>query len=80
MVGLFCVSSQHVRVVGCFFRGVLPQMFDEILDATLSEEKVSTTGVTQENLELPLPPSSLDSNQTKNNKMKSWVDPRSSIP
>ena len=55
-------------------------MFDEILDATLSEEKVSTTGVTQENLELPLPPSSLDSNQTKNNKMKSWVDPRSSIP
>ena len=29
-------------------------MFDKILNATLSEEKVSTTRVTQGNLELPL--------------------------
>ena len=28
-------------------------MFDRILNAILSEEKVSTTRVTQENLELP---------------------------
>ena len=34
-------------------------MFDEILNATLSEE-VSTTGATQGNLELPLPPNSFD--------------------
>ena len=48
-------------------------MFDEILNANLSE-KVSTTGVIQENLELPLFPNSLDSHQTQNNKMKFWFD------
>ena len=42
-----------------------------LLNATLSDEKVSTTGVTQENLELPLPSYSLDSHQTQNNQMKS---------
>ena len=31
-------------------------MFDRVLNAALSEEKVSTIGVTQENLELLLPP------------------------
>ena len=35
---------------------------------------VSTTGVTQENLELPLLPNFLDSHQTQNNKMKVWTD------
>ena len=55
-------------------------MFDSILNATLFEE-VSTTGVTQGNLELPLPPpDSLDSRQTQNNKMMSWTDPMSSFP
>ena len=49
-------------------------MFGEILNATLSE-KVSATGVTKENLELPLLPNSLDSHQTQNNKMKFWTDP-----
>ena len=44
-------------------------MFGGILNATLSE-KVSTTGLTQENLELPLLPNSLDSHQTQNNKTK----------
>ena len=44
-------------------------MFDEILNAALSE-KVFTTGVIQVNLELPLLPNSLDSHQTQNNKMK----------
>ena len=38
-------------------------MFDRILNAILSEEKVSTTRVTQGNLELPLPPNSLDTKQ-----------------
>ena len=37
-------------------------MFDRILNVTLSEE-VSTTRVTQGNLELPLPPNSLDTKQ-----------------
>ena len=55
-------------------------MFDRILNTTLSEENVSTTGVIQENLELPLTPNSLDSHQTENNKMKSWIDPTSSLP
>ena len=36
-------------------------MFDRILNAILSEEKVSTTRVTEGNLELPLSPNSLDS-------------------
>ena len=39
-------------------------MFNGILNVTLSEE-VSTTGVTQGNLELSLPPDSLDSHQTQ---------------
>ena len=53
-------------------------MFDRILNATLSQ--VSTTGVTQENLELPLLPNSLDSHQTQNNKMKFWTDPTFLLP
>ena len=39
-------------------------MFDGILNVTLSEE-VSTTGVTQGNLELVLRPNSADSHQTQ---------------
>ena len=54
-------------------------MFDGILNATLSE-KVSTTGVTQENLELPLLPNSLDSRQTQNHEMKFWTDPTLLLP
>ena len=48
----------RVKAVGCFCRGAPSLMFDETLNATLSE--VSTTGVTQENPELPMPPNSLD--------------------
>ena len=55
-------------------------MFNGIPNETLSMEKVSTIGVTQENLELTLPPNSLDSHQTQNNKMKSWTDSTSSHP
>ena len=52
----FCGNSQRVKGFGCF-RGRAPSlMFDRILNATLSEEKVSTTKVTQRDLELPLPP------------------------
>ena len=40
-------------------------MFDGVLNATLSKEKVSTTGVTQHSLELLLPPNSRDSHQTQ---------------
>ena len=73
MVGLFCGSSQCVKDVGCFRRRAPSLMFDGILNTTLSEEKVSITGVTKENLELPLSPNSLDLHQTQNNKMKSWT-------
>ena len=55
-------------------------MFDVVLNATLSEEKVFTTGATQKNLELPLPPNPLDSYQKQNSKMESWTDPTSSLP
>ena len=54
-------------------------MFDGILNATLSE-KVYTTGVTLENLELPLPPNSLDSHQTQSNKMKFWTNSTFLLP
>ena len=40
-------------------------MFDGVLNATLSEEKVFTAAVTQGNLELPLSPNSFDLHQTK---------------
>ena len=61
MVGPFCGNSQHVKAVGCFRGGAVSLMFDRILNAILSEEKVSTTRVTEGNLELPLSPNSLDS-------------------
>ena len=40
-------------------------MFDGVLNATMSKGQVSTTVVTQGNLEIPLPPISVDSHQTK---------------
>ena len=40
-------------------------MFDRVLTATLSGEKISTTGVTQGYLELALLPNSIDSHQTQ---------------
>ena len=40
-------------------------MFYGVLNKTLPEEKVSTTGITQGNLELLLRPNSLDSHQTQ---------------
>ena len=39
-------------------------MFDGILNVSLSEA-VPTTEITQENLELSMPPDSLDSHQTQ---------------
>ena len=61
MVGPFCGNSQRVKVVGCFRGGAVSLMFDRILNAILSEEKVSTIRVTEGNLELHLSPNSLDS-------------------
>ena len=53
-------------------------MFDRILNATLSQ--VSTTGVTQENLELPLLPNFLDSQQTQNHEIEFWADTTFLLP
>ena len=53
VVGPFCGSSQRVKAVGCFRGGAVSHMFDRILNANMSEEKVSTTRFTQGNLELP---------------------------
>ena len=61
MVGPFCRNSQLVKAVGCFRGGAVSLMFDRMLNETVSEEKVSTTRVTEGNLELPLSPNSLDS-------------------
>ena len=49
-MGAFWGNSQRVKAVGCFRGGAVSLMFD----ATLSDEKVSTTRVTEGNLELPL--------------------------
>ena len=69
------------KVYGCwlFLQGALSLMFDRILNATLSE-KVSTTGVIQENLEFPLLLNSFDSHQTQNTKMKLWTGPTFLLP
>ena len=79
-MGIFCGSSQRVKVVSCFRRSAPSLMFDGIINATLFEEKFSTTGVTQENFELPLPLNSIYLHQTQYNKMKSWTNPTSSPP
>ena len=70
MVELFCGNSQCVTAVSCFRRGAPSLMFDGILNPTLFQEKVFTTGVTQGNLKL-LPLNSPNSHQHKYNKMKS---------
>ena len=61
----FCGNSLRVKTVGCLRRWAPSLMFYGILNVTLSEEKVSTTGVTQRSLELLLRPNSLDSYQTQ---------------
>ena len=58
---LFFGNSLRVKAVGYFRRGAPSLMFDGILNVTLSEEKVSTTEVTQGNLKLLLRPNSPDS-------------------
>ena len=65
MVEPFCRISQNVKAVGCFRRGVPSLMFDGIMEATLSKEKISTTGVTQRNLQLLLSPTSPYSHQAQ---------------
>ena len=65
VVELFCRSSLRIKAVSCFRRGVPSLMFDGILNVTLSKEKVSTTWVTQGNLELLLRVNSPDSHQTQ---------------
>ena len=57
---LICGNSLHVKAVGCFRRRAPSLMFDRILNVTLCEEKVSTTGVTQGNLKLLLRANSPD--------------------
>ena len=65
VVELFCGNSRRVKVVGCFHRGASSLMFDQILDVTLPEEKVSTTRVTKGNIKIFLRPNSPDSHQTQ---------------
>ena len=62
---LFCGNSLCAKAVCCFCRGAPSLMFDGILNVNLSEEKVSTTGVIQGDLELLLRPNSPGSHQTQ---------------
>ena len=62
---LFCGNSLCAKAVCCFSRGAPSLMFDGILNVNLSEEKVSTTGVIQGDLELLLRPNSPGSHQTQ---------------
>ena len=71
---LFCGNNLRVKAVGCFGKGAPSFMFDQILNVTPSEEKVSITGVTQGNLELLLRPNSPDSQKHKYKNMKFWTD------
>ena len=62
----FCGNSLHDETIAidCFYRGALSLMFDGVLnDRVLPEKNVSTTGVTQGNLELLLHPNYFDSHQ-----------------
>ena len=72
--------SDGFQIVDCFLIGAPSLMFDRILNATLSQDKLSTTWVPQGNVELSLPPNSLDSHQTQNNNMIFRTDPTSSFP
>ena len=76
----FCGNSLRVNVVGCFRRGAPSLMFDGILNVTLSEEKVSTTGVTQGNLNSSCILILFIHTKHRYKKMKSWTDPTSSSP
>ena len=58
------LQEQSMCSVDCFRRGALLLIFDGILNVTLPEE-IFTTGVTQGNLELFLPPNSLDSHKNR---------------
>ena len=58
------LQEQPTCSVDCFRRGASLLIFDGILNVTLPEE-IFTTGVTQGNLELFLPPNSLDSHKNR---------------
>ena len=58
-------ETVYCLAVGCFSRGAHSLMFDGILNVTSSEEKVSTTGVAQGNLDLLLRHNTPDSHQTQ---------------
>ena len=62
---LFCGNSLCAKAACYFCRGAPSLMFDGIINVNLSEEKVSTTGVIQGDLELLLRLNSPGSHQTQ---------------
>ena len=60
-----CGNRLRVKTFGSFRKGALSLMNGRILNVTLSEDKVSTTAVTDGNLELLLRPNCPDSHQTQ---------------
>ena len=61
MVERFYGNIRRVKAVDCFHRRASSLMFDQILNVTLPEEKVSTSEVTQGKIEILLRPNSPDS-------------------
>ena len=72
VVGLLCGNSHWVNAVGCFRGGALSLMFGGILKC----DSVWWEGLHHQG-QLPLPPNSLVSHQTQNNRMVSWTNPTS---
>ena len=65
----FWGNSRRLQAVGYFCRRAPSWMFDRILNATLSNNSI----------QLALPPNSLHLHQTQKQKIKSWTDPASSF-
>ena len=77
--GFFAKTVYVFKAVVCFCTGAPSLIIDRVLNVTLSEKKVSTTGITQGYLELLLL-ILLIYTKHKYKIMKSWTDPTPSYP
>ena len=86
---LFCGNNQRVKVLGYFCRTAPSSMFDRILNETLSNDLLqleeglrrnfSLLGLHKRTMNCPCLLILLIHKKHKNNKMKSWTHPASSI-
>ena len=87
-VELFCRNSPCLQAIGYFCRRAPLQMFDRILNVTLSNNSLQLAGGLWKRFYrwgyikesgLTLHPNSLDLHQAQKQKIKSWTDPASSF-